>query len=630
MVDQDGDNTGSAGVMGSVGEAVDGNINTNGFVVQSENGRTANGNFAGSSGESFQTANGNIAGSSRESFRTYKRRKRAQAVEDVRSSGDLAGQIEEKLTKGLWDVDNECCSAHAGVAGTGMHVGMTFSYDPSLKHLRNVVLEHICKSLKGEGGLEECIRDALVHPSENGCTSAVKESVHSCEDGKKCSSPSGRLHDRIQNACNGIEGAILDSSINETNNWIVTERCKRTFSDVIMSEKFALLCNMLLENFQGMKADKLFDISLMNSRIKEGAYEKSPVLFFLDIQQIWTKLQKVGTDIVALAKDLSEKSRTMYHKQIGGLMRAASDDGAIEFVTQESDMHAKVEQTDACGIYKVCTCKRCGGKADGRDCLVCDSCEEMYHVACIEPPIKESPQRSWYCASCTAKGIESPHDNCVVCDRLNAPRSLVHDGVDELSNAETLMELEESSNGLTDDDTNVAKGGKVITHCNVCRMDIKNGEKLKICGHAFCPHKFYHARCLTSKQLDSYGPQWYCPSCLCRVCLADRDDDKIVLCDGCDHAYHIYCMQPPRSTVPRGKWFCRKCDAEIRCIRKAKRTYENLQRRLTKRPGEGKTPHVEKGEKEEALEKSGGVDMLLNAARTLNYEEDLAARRVKI
>ena len=79
-----------------------------------------------------------------------------------------------QLTKGLGDVDNECCSAHAGVAGTGMHVGMTFSYDPSLKHLRNVVLEHIYKSLKGEGGLEECIRDALVHPSENGYTSAVK------------------------------------------------------------------------------------------------------------------------------------------------------------------------------------------------------------------------------------------------------------------------------------------------------------------------------------------------------------------------------------------------------------------------------------------------------------------------
>lgn len=151
---------------------------------------------------------------------------------------------------------------------------------------------------------------------------------------------------------------------------------------------------------------------------------------------------------------------------------------------------------------------------------------------------------------------------------------------------------------------------------------------------SICPHKFYHARCLTSKQLDSFGSRWYCPSCLCRVCLADRDDEKIVLCDSCDQANHTYCMQPPRTMVPRGKWFCKKCDAEIRRIRKAKRTYENLQNKFRKRSGEGNASHrdlmTEKGKKDEALEKSGGVDMLLNAARTLNYEENLATRRIKI
>lgn len=82
MVDQERDSTGGAGAIGLDGEAVNGNIKKNGFVGQSEMGCTANGNHAGSS---------------RESFRTYKRRKRAQAVEDVRSSGDLAGQIKEKV-----------------------------------------------------------------------------------------------------------------------------------------------------------------------------------------------------------------------------------------------------------------------------------------------------------------------------------------------------------------------------------------------------------------------------------------------------------------------------------------------------------------------------------------------------
>lgn len=57
-----------------------------------------------------------------------------------------------------------------------------------------------------------------------------------------------------------------------------------------MSERFALLCNVLLENFQGMKADKVFDVSLMNSRIKEGAYENSPILFFSDMQQVYFQI----------------------------------------------------------------------------------------------------------------------------------------------------------------------------------------------------------------------------------------------------------------------------------------------------------------------------------------------------
>ncbi|XP_031253377.1 bromodomain adjacent to zinc finger domain protein 1A-like [Pistacia vera] len=60
--------------------------------------------------------------------------------------------------------------------------------------------------------------------------------------------------------------------------------------------------------------------------------------------------------------------------------------------------------------------RRCEEKADGKDCLVCDS---MYHVSCVEPAVKEIPPKSWYCVSCAAKGIGLPHENCLVCERLN-------------------------------------------------------------------------------------------------------------------------------------------------------------------------------------------------------------------
>ncbi|KAL2232336.1 UNVERIFIED_CONTAM: PHD finger protein EHD3 [Sesamum indicum] len=369
------------------------------------------------------------------------------------------------------------------------------------------------------------------------------------------------------------------------------------------------------------------------------------------VEKIWTKLQKVGADMIAIAKRLSDKTMMSFREQVGSSAHSISEFGRHEvnaslfppvslssfvssrffslrelmwrmrletFLTQESDMH-KAELTEACAIGEVHTCRRCGEKTDGRNGLVCDSCEEMYHISCIEPAVKEIPVRSWYCAKCTGKGTECPHENCIACERLNASRSrLDGNGEDELVSEEAPEDLEESSNEL------VANGGdKRFTHCKVCRTEVRNDEDYRICGHSFCPHKFYHVKCLTSKQLISHGPCWYCPSCLCRACLIDRDDDKIVLCDGCDHAYHIYCMQPPRTAIPRGKWFCIKCDAGIQRVRKAKFLYENIQNKSRKRSLDGKL------KTEEALNKSGGVDMLLNAAKTLNYEENLAAMRLK-
>ncbi|KAJ0052529.1 hypothetical protein Pint_02533 [Pistacia integerrima] len=92
------------------------------------------------------------------------------------------------------------------------------------------------------------------------------------------------------------------------------------------------------------------------------------------------------------------------------------DEEKSEFFTGESNSDAKIAWPEACSVNKVCTCRRCEEKADGKDCLVCDS---MYHVSCVEPAVKEIPPKSWYCVSCAAKGIGLPHENCLVCERLN-------------------------------------------------------------------------------------------------------------------------------------------------------------------------------------------------------------------
>jgi hypothetical protein len=56
---------------------------------------------------------------------------------------------------------------------------------------------------------------------------------------------------------------------------------------------------------------------------------------------------------------------------------------------------------------------------------------------------------------------------------------------------------------------------------------------------------------------DSVG----CDSEACKVCgVADERD--ALLCDGCDGAFHMGCLKPPRKRVPAGDWFCKPCAAE--------------------------------------------------------------------
>ncbi|KAL5967144.1 Bromodomain adjacent to zinc finger domain protein 2B [Taenia solium] len=46
---------------------------------------------------------------------------------------------------------------------------------------------------------------------------------------------------------------------------------------------------------------------------------------------------------------------------------------------------------------------------------------------------------------------------------------------------------------------------------------------------------------------------------LCQICRRDKNEARLLLCDGCDHGYHTYCFRPPMISIPEGDWFCYDC-----------------------------------------------------------------------
>ncbi|KAL0919110.1 hypothetical protein M5K25_011185 [Dendrobium thyrsiflorum] len=270
-------------------------------------------------------------------------------------------------------------------------------------------------------------------------------------------------------------------------------------------------------------------------------------------------------------------------------------------------------QSEASCRHKVHTCKHCSTEAIGEHSLICDGCEEIYHFSCVEPFGEEIPTRNWYCASCRADRNEAPepvieieqdglHQNCAVCDRL------------EFSEVEKDItnDTRESSVSSMESDGPPEPSRTAMSHlCKLCGTCEDEDRRFLTCGNNYCPYKYYHIRCLRNSQIASQHQQkrrcWYCPSCLCRGCHLDQDDGEIVLCDGCDDAYHTYCMKPPRTSVPKGQWYCVQCN-----MARAKEGIRRHEQWILQK-------HCKK-DTFQAVENNRPLDILLNAVEKVSSE----------
>jgi hypothetical protein len=147
--------------------------------------------------------------------------------------------------------------------------------------------------------------------------------------------------------------------------------------------------------------------------------------------------------------------------------------------------------------------------------------------------------------------------------------------------------------------------------CEECGQGDEVGCDFVLCDH--CGSAF-HLDCVPLSYEEAVKAAWYCRSCIgkyknveaddddddepdplepvppeeridafCTKCGSGGDDEVLMLCDGCDIAYHTYCLKPPLRTVPEGDWFCPACSMR-----------RNLKNNSTRR-GPGRPPKVTPG-----------------------------------
>lgn len=257
------------------------------------------------------------------------------------------------------------------------------------------------------------------------------------------------------------------------------------------------------------------------------------------------------------------------------------------FTDQKTVLSVETKKNNSSGLDMISTCKQCSTETCGKSSLICDRCEFVFHVKCINPPIQNIPTGIWYCSVCENKGkpsklissVDNPdckHQNCVVCNRLEELGCLLQKENPQVYSESGSNSKECTVSCLEDKEFLEPSRTAALRLCRKCGDCEDEEKKFLICSNSGCLYKYYHIHCLNNSHLASkHQPVncWYCPSCLCRACLIDKDDELICMCDGCDEGYHIYCMKPPRAAIPEGKWYCNTCKLEK--IRKGMQIYEN-------------------------------------------------------
>ena len=168
-------------------------------------------------------------------------------------------------------------------------------------------------------------------------------------------------------------------------------------------------------------------------------------------------------------------------------------------------------------------CERCGLGDDEPNLVLCDDCPRGWHVYCLRPKLPHVPRGSWSCPRC-------------------APAKKGGGGGGGGGNARGSPAAAASGDR--------AKRRRTGTRDETTRSTRRSG--VAAAGSTKAP--------ADDEVSDGEGAEDdEMRTMRCVTCDLGDDENKMVLCDGCDAGHHLYCLRPKLSQVPRGRWFCPAC-----------------------------------------------------------------------
>ncbi|XP_039529838.1 bromodomain adjacent to zinc finger domain protein 1A isoform X3 [Pimephales promelas] len=85
----------------------------------------------------------------------------------------------------------------------------------------------------------------------------------------------------------------------------------------------------------------------------------------------------------------------------------------------------------------------------------------------------------------------------------------------------------------------------------------------------------------------------------CKVCRRKGDAENMLLCDGCERGYHIFCVRPKLKAVPSEDWFCPECHPKQRSHRINSRQRSSIDSEEEMEDEESSEQEEEESEEEE-------------------------------